>query len=186
MYLAFGFRVNKNTNTYKPLTLLSGLAPPVGYSWLYPNESPNNLKTFKDLKEGMAYAKAVNKPVMIDFTGYACVNCRKMEEHIWPLEQIDQLIRNEYVLISLYVDDKKELPANQKVEVTRINGGKRLLKNFGHKWANFQTQFFKSNSQPYYVLFNPKTNEVLNEPVGYTPNEQDYAKFLKQGLDAFN
>ena len=186
VYLASGFRVNENTNTYKPLTLLSGLAPPVGYSWLYPNESPNNLKTFKDLKEGMAYAKAVNKPVMIDFTGYACVNCRKMEEHIWPLEQIDQLIRNEYVLISLYVDDKKELPANQKVEVTRINGGKRLLKNFGHKWANFQTQFFKSNSQPYYVLFNPKTNEVLNEPVGYTPNEQDYAKFLKQGLDAFN
>jgi thiol:disulfide interchange protein DsbD len=186
VYLVSGFRVNKNTNTYKPLTLLSGLAPPVGYSWLYPNESPNNLKTFKDLKEGMAYAKAVNKPVMIDFTGYACVNCRKMEEHIWPLEQIDQLIRNEYVLISLYVDDKKELPANQKVEVTRINGGKRLLKNFGHKWANFQTQFFKSNSQPYYVLFNPKTNEVLNEPVGYTPNEQDYAKFLKQGLDAFN
>lgn len=185
IYLASGFRVNKETNTYVSLTLLSGLAPPVGYSWFYPSESTNNLKTFKDLKEGIAYAKAVNKPVMLDFTGYACVNCRKMEEHVWPLEKIDNYLRNEYVLISLYVDDKKELPQEQRVEVTRINGGKRLLKNYGHKWANFQTQFFKSNSQPYYVLFNPKTNEVLNEPVGYTPNEEDYAKFLQEGLSLY-
>lgn len=185
VYLITGFRVNKVTNTYTPLTLLSGLAPPVGYSWLYPSESTNNLKSFKDLKNGIAYAKAINKPVIIDFTGYACVNCRKMEEHIWPLEKIDNYLRNEYVLISLYVDDKKELPKSQKVEVTRINGGKRLLKNVGHKWANFQTQFFKSNSQPFYVLFNPKTNTVLNQPIGYTPSEDKYAHFLQEGLDAF-
>lgn len=185
IYLASGFRVSKDTNTYIPLTLLSGLAPPVGYSWLFPSESTNNLKTFKDLKEGIAYAKSVNKPVMIDFTGYACVNCRKMEEHIWPLEKIDNYLRNEYVLISLYVDDKKDLPEDQKVEVNRINGGTRLLKNYGHKWANFQTQFFKSNSQPYYVLFNPNTFEVLNEPVAYTPDEDEYAKFLQSGMDNF-
>ena len=185
IYLISGFRVNKETNTFKPLTLLSGLAPPVGYSWFYPSTSTNNLKTFKDLKAGLAYAKQMNKPVMIDFTGYACVNCRKMEEHIWPLEKIDNYLRNEYVLISLYVDDKKELPDTERVEVNRINGGKRLLKNYGHKWANYQTQFFKSNAQPYYVLFNPFTNEVLTEPEAYTPDEDAYAKFLERGLQVF-
>ena len=186
IYLASGFRVNKETETFTPLTLLSGLAPPVGYSWLYPSSTTNNLKTFKDLKEGIAYAKQVNKPIMIDFTGYACVNCRKMEEHIWPLEKIDNYLRNEYVLISLYVDDKKDLPTDEKVEVNRVNGGKRLLKNYGHKWANFQTQFFKSNSQPYYVLLNSDGNKVLTEPVGYTPDEDEYAQFLEGGLEVFN
>jgi len=186
IYLASGFRVNKETKTFTPLTLLSGLAPPVGYSWLYPSSTTNNLKTFKDLKEGIAYAKQVNKPIMIDFTGYACVNCRKMEEHIWPLEKIDNYLRNEYVLISLYVDDKKDLPTDEKVEVNRVNGGKRLLKNYGHKWANFQTQFFRSNSQPYYVLLNSDGNKVLIEPVGYTPDVDEYARFLEGGLEVFN
>ena len=186
IYLASGFTVNKETTTFTPLTLLSGLAPPVGYSWLYPSSTTNNLKTFKDLKEGIAYAKQVNKPIMIDFTGYACVNCRKMEEHIWPLEKIDNYLRNEYVLISLYVDDKKDLPTDEKVEVNRVNGGKRLLKNYGHKWANFQTQFFRSNSQPYYVLLNSDGNKVLIEPLGYTPDEDEYARFLEGGLEVFN
>ncbi len=185
VYLVSGFRVNKETNTFTSLTLLSGLAPPVGYSWLYPSTSTNNLKTFKDLKAGIAYAKQVNKPIMIDFTGHACVNCRKMEEHIWPLEKIDNYLRNEFVLISLYVDDKTDLPKAESVEVNRVNGGKRLLKNYGHKWSNFQTQFFKSNSQPYYVLLNSNGTKVLNEPVGYTPNETDYANFLKNGLEVF-
>ena len=186
IYLASGFTLNKETTTFTPLTLLSGLAPPVGYSWLYPSSTTNNLKTFKDLKEGIAYAKQVNKPIMIDFTGYACVNCRKMEEHIWPLEKIDNYLRNEYVLISLYVDDKKDLPTDEKVEVNRVNGGKRLLKNYGHKWANFQTQFFRSNSQPYYVLLNSDGNKVLIEPLGYTPDEDEYARFLEGGLEVFN
>ena len=185
IYLASGFRVNKETNTFTSLTLLSGLAPPVGYSWLYPSTAVNNIKTFKDLQEGIAYAKQVNKPIMIDFTGYACVNCRKMEEHVWPLQQIDDLLKNEYVLISLYVDDKKELPSHEKIEVNRINGGTRLLKNYGHKWANFQTQFFGSNSQPYYVLLSPNGKKMLNQPVGYTPNVDAYEAFLKEGLNAF-
>ncbi|WP_282123509.1 protein-disulfide reductase DsbD family protein [Algibacter mikhailovii] len=186
IYLISGFRLNKETNTFSSLTLLSGLAPPVGYSWLYPSESTNNLNTFKDLKTGLNYAKKVNKPVMIDFTGYACVNCRKMEEHVWSIDRIDKYLRDEYVLISLYVDDKKDLPETQQVEVNRVNGGTRLLIDYGHKWANFQTQFFKSNSQPYYVLFDANSNEVLTEPVGYTPDEDEYAAFLEKGLQAFN
>ena len=185
VYLASGFRVNKETETYHSLKLLSGLAPPVGYSWLHPNDSPNNLESFKDLKEGIAYAQKVKKPIMIDFTGYACVNCRKMEEHVWSEKEIDDVIRDEYVLISLYVDDKKELPNNQKVSVNRINGGTRLLESYGHKWSNFQTQFYKINSQPYYVLLTSDGKEVLNEPVGYTPDVGEYEGFLKEGLEIF-
>lgn len=186
IYLASGFRVNKETYTFTSLTLLSGLAPPVGYSFLYPKECPNNLECFKDLKSGIAYAKKVNKPIMLDFTGYACVNCRKMEEHVWSSPKIDALLRNDYVLISLYVDDKKELTENEQIEVNRINGGTRKLANYGHKWANFQTQFFQTNSQPYYVLMDSEGKQILNQPVGYTPDEDDYAQFLECGLEVYN
>jgi thiol:disulfide interchange protein DsbD len=157
----------------------------VGYSFLYPNNCPNNLVCFKDLKTGIAYAKKVNKPIMLDFTGYACVNCRKMEEHVWSSPKIDSYLRNDYVLISLYVDDKKELPEDEQIRVNRINGGTRELKNYGHKWANFQTQFFQTNSQPYYVLMDSEGKQILNQPVGYTPDEDDYATFLECGLETF-
>jgi len=186
VYLVSGFRVNKETDTFTSLTLLSGLTPPVGYSFLKPNECPNNLDCFKDLKTGIEYAKKVNKPIILDFTGYACVNCRKMEEHVWPLPSIDKYLRNDYVLISLYVDDKKELPESERIEVPRINGGTRTLKNYGHKWAHFQTQFFQTNSQPYYVLLSPDGTKVLNQPIGYTPNEDEYAQFLECGLNVLN
>lgn len=185
VYLASGFRFNKETNTFTSLTLLSGLAPPVTYSYIYPQDCPNNLECFKDLKTGIAYAQKVNKPIMLDFTGYACVNCRKMEEHVWSEKRIDNYLRNDYVLISLYVDDKKQLPQEQQILVNRTNGGKRKLENYGHKWANFQTQYFQTNSQPYYVLLNPDGTKILNEPVGYMPNETDYAKFLECGLEVF-
>ncbi|MDB2471357.1 thioredoxin family protein [Flavobacteriaceae bacterium] len=184
-YLFSGFQINKSTKTFSPLTLLSGLAPPVGYSLFYPNECPNNLNCFKGLKEGINYAKQVGKPIILDFTGFACVNCRKMEEHIWPDPKIDALLREKFVLISLYVDDKKELPNDEQIFVNRINGGTRQLKNYGHKWAHFQTQFFQSNSQPFYVLLDSEGEKLLNKPVGYTPDVEEYASFLECGLQAF-
>ncbi|MDY0780316.1 protein-disulfide reductase DsbD family protein [Tenacibaculum sp. IB213877] len=183
IYLASGFRVKEETNTFTPLSLLSGLAPPVGYSFVYPNSCPNNLTCFKDLKEGLAYAKKVNKPIMLDFTGYACVNCRKMEEHVWPIKKVDDVLRNDYVLISLYVDDKKELPKEEQIVVNRINGGTRQLTNYGHKWSHFQTVFFKTNTQPYYVLLSADGKQILNEPVGYTPNEEAYLDWLNDGKE---
>ncbi|MBT8257650.1 MAG: thioredoxin family protein [Bacteroidia bacterium] len=185
VYLLSGFRMNDETGTYKSLTLLSGLAPPVGYSWLHPNECPNDLDCFKDLKSGIAYAEKVNKPIMLDFTGYACVNCRKMEEHVWPDETIKRYLKEDFVLISLYVDDKEILPENEQKTVKRVNGGTRQLENYGHKWANFQTQFFQANSQPFYVLLSPDGKQILNDPVGYTPDEKDYASFLECGLEIF-
>ena len=184
-YLFSGFQINKSTKTFSPLTLLSGLAPPVGYSLFYPNECPNNLNCFKGLKEGINYAKQVGKPIILDFTGFACVNCRKMEEHIWPDPKIDALLREKFVLISLYVDDKKELLNDEQIFVNRINGGTRQLKNYGHKWAHFQTQFFQSNSQPFYVLLDSEGEKLLNKPVGYTPDVEEYASFLECGLQAF-
>lgn len=185
IYLGSGFRVNSNTNTFTPLSLLSGLAPPVGYSLIYPNDCPNDFNCFKDLKEGISYAQSVNKPILLDFTGYACVNCRKMEEHVWPRSSISPYFENEYVLISLYVDDKKMLPEEQKLTVKRVDGGVRTLENFGHKWAHFQTEFFQSNSQPYYVLVSSDAKTILVPPVGYTPDDVRYEAFLKCGLETF-
>ncbi len=182
IYLALGLLYNKDTKSFNSLKLLSGLAPPAGYSWIYPSDCPNGLNCFKDLDAGLEFAKQNDKPILLDFTGYACVNCRKMEEHVWSDQRIFNLINEDYVLISLYVDDKKELPKKEQIEVTRIQGGKRKLRNYGHKWSHFQTRFFNTNSQPFYVLLNPDGTQMLNNPVGYTPSITEYESFLKCGL----
>lgn len=184
IYLATGFRYDEAKKSFTPLTLLSGLAPPVGYSWMYPKECPNNLDCFKDLSEGLAYARENDKPVMIDFTGHACVNCRKMEEHVWPLPEVDGYLRDKFVLISLYVDEKIELPVEEQVTLPSKVTGTRTLKRTGDKWQHFQTEFFNNNSQPYYVLMTPE-GQLLNAPVGYTPDGAEYASFLACGYKAW-
>lgn len=186
IYLISGFRYDKQKESFTPLKLLSGLAPPVGYSIIYPKDCPNNLECFDNLKEGIAYAKEVNKPILLDFTGYACVNCRKMEEHVWAEKKVDNLIREKYVLISLHVDDKEILPEVEQINVQRVNGGVRLLENYGHKWAHFQTQYFQSNSQPFYVLLDSDGKRMLAKPKGYTPDVDEYIDFLECGLDSFS
>lgn len=184
IYLGSGFIYDKEAGSFRPLKLLSGLAPPVCYSWLQPCDCPQNLSCFKDFEKGLAYAKSVNKPIMIDFTGHACVNCRKMEEHVWPVPGVYKYLKDDYVLISLYVDEKIDLPEDQQIVVKKSTGGTRKLRNYGHKWAHFQTEFFQTNSQPYYVLLSPD-GELLNSPVGYTPDDKEYAAFLQCGLDAY-
>ena len=185
IYLGYGFKFNSETGTYNPLMLLSGLAPPVGHSIFFPTDTPNNFKSFKDFKTGVDYANQLNKPIIVDFTGYACVNCRLMEEQVWSHESIKPYFQNEYVLISLYVDDKQELPEAEKLTLQRADGGLRSLRNYGQKWAYFQTEFFKSNSQPYYVLLSPDGHTILVPPVGYTKSISDFELFLKSGLKAF-
>lgn len=183
-YLVSGFRFDERAGTYKSLTALSGMAPPTCYSLLYNCNCPHNLNCFKDLDAGLAYAKKVNKPVMIDFTGYACVNCRKMEEHVWPDPAVYSLLNEKYVLISLYVDDKTELPENQQISVTQAGGNTRKLRTVGNKWSYLQTSYFETNSQPYYALITAD-GELLNKPVAYTPEASTYADFLRCGIDAF-
>ncbi len=186
VYLASGLIFNKETQSYNALSILSGLAPPLGYSYNYPKEFPNDLKGFKDLKTGIEHAKKNDKPILLDFTGYACVNCRKMEEHVWPLPKVDKLLRDNFVLISLYVDDKKELPDLEKLYVKRTSGiGTRQLENYGHKWAHFQSEYFKNNSQPYYLIMDPNTYQILDKPVGYMPDANEYKSFLERGLKEY-
>ncbi len=184
IYLASGFMYNEKTESFTPLSLLSGLAPPVGYSWIHPKDCPQNLTCFHDLTEGMKYAKEVNKPILVDFTGYACVNCRKMEEHVWPVKSVFSLIDNDYVLISLYVDEKTALPENEQIKVKQKSGGTRKLRTKGNKWAHLQTEKFNTNAQPFYALISPD-GKLLNNPRPYTPDADTYAQFLQCGLDAF-
>ena len=109
-----------------------------------------------------------------------------MEEHVWPLPEVDKVLRDNFVLISLYVDDKKPLPINEKLFVNRTSGnGLRQLENFGHKWAHFQSQYFKVNSHPFYIIIDPNIFQILNEPVGYMPDVNDYLSFLNCGLSEY-
>ncbi len=144
--------------------------------------APLNLDVFFDYNEGLAYAKKVNKPILIDFTGHACVNCRKMEANVWPNPEVYKMISEEYVLIQLYVDDKTEVAASDVV--TTPQG--RVLNTIGKKWSDLQTSKFQSNSQPYYVLLDSKTEAQLVKAQGADYDAASYAKFLKSGLDAYH
>ena len=166
------------------LNLLSGFPPPQFYS-VYDKDTncPLGLNCFKDFDEGLAYGKANNKPILLDFTGWACVNCRKMEETVWVENDIFTLINEEYVLISLYVDDRKELPEELQFDFIKDNGKLKKIETIGDKWATFQAINFKTASQPYYVLMSPDL-EILHSAQQYTDRDT-YYKWLKEGLSTF-
>lgn len=145
--------------------------------------APHQILAFNDYDKGLAYAKKVGKPVMIDFTGWACVNCRKMEQNVWVEDQVLNVLKNDVVLISLYVDDKRKLEENEIVE-SKLKPGKKL-KYIGQKWSEFQTIKYKTNTQPFYVLMD-HNEESLVEPVGYTPDVDEYYNWLKSGLENFD
>jgi thiol:disulfide interchange protein DsbD len=144
--------------------------------------APYDILTFNDYELGMAYAKKVNKPVMLDFTGHACVNCRKMEQNVWVDDKVLDVLKNKVVLISLFVDDKRPLPPGEALN-SQLQPGKKL-KYIGQKWSEFQTLRFKANSQPYYVLLNGDES-LLNKPVGYTPNIDTYYNWLIEGIGSY-
>lgn len=144
--------------------------------------APHQILAFNDYEKGLAYAKEVNKPVMIDFTGWACVNCRKMEQNVWVDDQVLNSLKNDIVLISLYVDDKRKLEDDDIVD-SQLRPGKKL-KYIGQKWSEFQTIRYKTNTQPFYVLMDHEEKNLI-EPVGYTPNADDYYAWMKEGIDNF-
>ena len=186
-----------------PLKLISGFPPPmhysessygVGYTKLGDSGNiseakipdgahlgPHDIIAFLDYEEGMAYAKKVNKPVMLDFTGHACVNCRKMEERVWSDSRILQILKSEIVLISLYVDDKRKLPENEQY-TSEISGKK--VTSIGKKWSEFQIEKYKANAQPYYVLLDHQGNN-LNPYSAYNPDTNEYLTWLKEGIGNF-
>ncbi|OEY74072.1 protein-disulfide reductase DsbD family protein [Salegentibacter salarius] len=167
------------------LKLLSGFPPPLFYS-IYDKgtEAPLGLEAYKDWDKGLEAAREQNKPIILDFTGWACVNCRKMEEQVWSEPEVFEILNEEYILISLYVDDRKELPEEAQFNYMKPKGGIKPIETIGDKWATFQTLNFKNNSQPFYVLLDNEVN-LLNEPVGYTPKASEYLDWLKEGLAKF-
>jgi len=167
------------------LNALSGFPPPQFYS-IYQQESecPLGLNCYKDFDKGLQAAKLSNKPILLDFTGWACVNCRKMEENVWSNPTVYNILQNDYILISLYVDDnEKELPKTAQFDFKKANGQIKKIKTFGDKWATFQIVNFKNASQPYYVLMNSEL-EILNTPQQYTDTET-YKNWLQKGLENF-
>ncbi|MCB4809050.1 thioredoxin family protein [Tamlana sp. 62-3] len=145
--------------------------------------APHDILAFNDYDKGLAYAKQIGKPVMIDFTGWACVNCRKMEQNVWPKPEVLNILKNDVVLISLYVDDKRPLEANEVTE-SKLRPGKQL-KYIGQKWSELQTIKYKANSQPFYVLMDHDEKNLV-DPVGYTPDVEAYKNWLQTGLNVFS
>ena len=198
VYLASGFMYDQDTKTYNTPGLTSGIAPPATYNFFlsapeldkeikdqYPSYTlcANNIPCFKDYYEGLSYAKDVDRPMLVDFTGYGCVNCRKTEEHIWVDKEIRKRLMNDYILVSLYVDDRKKL--DEILISDRGEEGLVKLRNVGNKWTDFQIKNFRQNSQPLYVMMSPE-EEVLARPRGYREGIKEYADYLDCGLNALN
>lgn len=144
-------------------------------------KAPHNLDAFFDYEQGLAYAKQQNKPVLIDFTGHSCVNCRKMEASVWSEIEVLNRLKKDYVLISLYVDDKTDLPESEQY-ISKFSGKK--IKTIGNKWSDFQASTFQTNSQPYYVLVNNE-GSVLVPPQAFNLDVKNYVNFLDSGLTAY-
>jgi len=193
VYLAMGFRVNKDTGNYATPTALSGILPPAHYNMFLPADKvdanlkkrypsygkcANNINCFKDYSEGLAYAREMNKPLFIDFTGHGCVNCRKVEDKIWVEGPVWQKLNQDFVLVSLYTDDREKLKENL---VSKNTGTK--IRNIGRIWSEFQIENFEQNSQPLYVILNTD-EEVIATPKGYNPDEswKDYNQYMTCGL----
>jgi thiol:disulfide interchange protein DsbD len=184
-----------------PLKLISGFPPPLSYSesptGIGANQNtnshsgnkdmhlgPQNIMVFHDLEKAEAYAKEVHKPLFVDFTGHACVNCRKMEEKVWGEPGILEILRDKMVIVSLYVDEKTALPASEHKELEYAPGKKMKITQVGHKWSYLQTTRYKSNTQPYYRVLGPKNEDLDIGSADYEHhgNAADFKAWLEKGL----
>jgi len=163
------------------IKFLSGFPPPSHYS-LFANPTDDNrgvhANVVNDYQKALALAKEQNKPILIDFTGWACVNCRKMEENVWTDPAVSSYIKDNFILVSLYVDDKAMLPVEKRFKYTSKAGTVKDINSVGDLWATFQAENFNQVTQPLYVVISPNQN-LLSNPVGYTPNVQEYLNWLQ-------
>lgn len=186
-----------------PVNLLSGLTPPIHYaesphgvgraSTVSTGSStstelikgqkygPHQIPAFLDMADAIEHSKKVNKPIMIDFTGHACANCRKVEERVWPDPKIKQLLLDEVVLVSLYVDERTELPKEEQIFSEALG---RNLKTVGNKWTAFEIEQYNNNAQPYYIIVDENLNEY-NKPLGAIYDVDEYYKWMKRGIDGY-
>lgn len=167
------------------LQLLSGILPPLNVSYFHDEKDGIlGMHPEHDFFKAIEIAQKEKKPVLIDFTGYGCENCRKMEEFVWSEPDILPILQNDVILASLYVDDKEELPADAQTKIDMGNGQMKKIKTIGDRWSMFQQVNFNNNSQPHYVLVTPD-GKVINTPVsGYMPKE-DFKKFLECGVNFY-
>ena len=178
-YLSLGLISSDNK-----LTLLSGFPPPEFYSYRQQDsDCPLGLDCYKDFESGRAVAAASNKPILLDFTGWACVNCRKMEENVWSDPQVYALLKEKFVLISLYVDDREKLAEAEQFSLPNANGTLRKIDTVGEKWAAFQALNFQSASQPFYVLLTAE-GRLLGPSIQYT-DTTTFQQWLTSGWAAF-
>ena len=204
--LALVFSVYLFTGMFgAPLTLIDGIAPPRTHSednfrWVNGGQETGlvedsitaqfaadmhpvgdgSILVFHDLEKGRAYAKKRNLPILLDFTGHACQNCRKTESTVWTNDEIRPMLQKQFVIISLYVDDREALPANEQ-RVSKLSGPIRTV---GNKWADYQMTRYKSFQQPLYVVTDHQGND-LTQAIGYTPDIKSYKKFLEGGIKRF-
>lgn len=186
-----------------PVKLLSGLTPPIHYAEspngvgrasvavaggetageLLPGQKygPHQIPAFLDMADAIEHSKKVKKPIMIDFTGHACANCRKVEERVWSDPKVKDMLLNDVVLVSLYVDERTELPKEQQVYSEALG---RNLKTVGNKWTAFEIEKYNNNAQPYYIIVDEDLNSY-NEPLGALYNVDEYIKWMKQGIDGY-
>jgi thiol:disulfide interchange protein DsbD len=175
IYLISGLYNNSNVR------LLSGILPPEFYTiQSSENQCPLGLNCYKSFQEGRTYALENQKLVLLDFTGWACANCRRMEENVWSKPAIYNLLENEFVIISLYVDDRSKLDYNNKFKYINDLGKTQYVNTIGQKWSVFQFLNFKSASQPYYVAMKP-TGEILSEPIQYV-SEKKFENWLNSSI----
>jgi len=176
LYLGAGL-MPQNANNLK---LLSGFPPPTHYSLFANDSSSHGLKAnvVNDYTKALAMAKAQQKPILIDFTGWACVNCRKMEEQVWTDPAVQKFIQENFILLSLYVDDRANLPVAERFVYTTQGGQQKQINTVADLWATFETENFNQSSQPLYVVLSP--DQVLqSNPIGYTPDIQQYLEWLQ-------
>ncbi len=176
--------------TGKPLSALSGILPPAPIETTTNSNNapavnmralPHNLWGFYDIDDAKAYAAKINKPILIDFTGYACANCRKMEENVWPKSEVKKILSEEFVIASLYVDDKKELPLEKQY---LSNYSNEMITTIGAKNMEYEITQFNNNAQPYYIIIDAQ-GKVLMKPIGYS-SENDFLSWLKEGKRKFS
>jgi thiol:disulfide interchange protein DsbD len=189
-----------------PLKLISGFPPPDFYSESpegfggrkaetvsanavhtdlpeHAHRGPNGIPAFDDYYLALEYAKKVNKPILVDFTGWACVNCRKMEGQVWSDSDVKRKLSEDFVLVSLYVDDKKKLPTELQTEVT-WSGSKRTLSSVGDRWSYLQNNMYKSSTQPQYWIIDGDENHY-SDSTSYDPDINKYILWLEKGLNKF-
>ena len=182
IYLIPGLTNTKAAN----LTLISGFPPPLCYSvYKNPVNCTKGVEPLRDYEQAITLAKKLNKPVLIDFTGWACVNCRRMEENVWTDPEVRKRMLDSFVVVSLYVDERRLLPAASQTVYTTRDGAKKDIITVGDKWATFQSENFNAVSQPQYALVSPD-EKILTYTKGYTPRAQDFTQWLDCGLAAFH